>query len=143
MRYKKNILRRDIINRYGEETGLPLFANVGQESLPVGRESLPVHVKARLESAPKAIALATDTRKLGEMTAKIDEMKLADKQQEVLDTMYYRDDWSYQELALKLGWSVNRVIPRVTELREMGLVIPYIKRPCEITGMIVQTWRVK
>ncbi len=134
MGYRKNTYRRDIINRFGETAGTPLFD---------AKNPLPDHVEKRLDSAPKSIFVASETRKLGEVTAKIDEMKLADTQQTVLDTMYLRDDWTYQELAEKLEWSVNRVIPRVYELRQLGLVVAAERRICSVTGMVVQSWKVK
>lgn len=87
--------------------------------------------------------LATETRKLAHMTLKYDELNLGDKQQRVLDTMYLRDNWTNSELAQKLEWSINRITGRVFELRQIGLVITAEKRVCDVTGMIVQSWRVK
>ena len=87
--------------------------------------------------------MADETRKVAHMTVNIDELKLGEKQQKVLDTMYLRDDWTSEEIAEKLSWGINRVVGRVFELRQLGLVIPALKRQCSITGMIVQAWRVK
>lgn len=134
-RYRKNKLRFDTIQRFGQEVGLPLFR---QEN-----KSIPKHIQKRIEIAPKSIAVATDTKKLAHLAVTADEIKLAEKQQAVLEKMYEQENWSYQELAKALDWSVNRVIPRVFELRQFGLVIAGERRLCRITGMIVQTWRVK
>jgi predicted transcriptional regulator len=133
--YRKNVYRKDLIQRFGQETGLPLFEKENKE--------IPKHVQKRIETVPKAIYEATETRKIADMTEKVDQLSLADKQQQVLGTMYERNDWSYQELAEKLGWSVNRVIPRVYELRQLGLVVPAEKRQCLVTGYVIQSWRVK
>ena len=92
---------------------------------------------------PKSIMTATETRKLAEMTVKIDAMRLANRQQEILDTMYLRDDWTNTEIAEKLELPINRVVGRTFELRQMGLVVPSRKRQCMVTRMIVQAWKVK
>ncbi len=127
-----------MIERFGEEAGLPLFAGETR-----ARGHVPKHVQVRLERAPKAIQTADETRKLAHMTINIDDLKLGEKQQRILDAMYLRDDWTSEEIAQKLGWGINRVVGRVFELRQLGLVIPALKRTCSITGMIVQAWRVK
>lgn len=47
------------------------------------------------------------------------------------------------ELAEGLGWSVNRVTPRVLELRKKGRVELAEKRRCRITGRFAMAWKVK
>lgn len=49
---------------------------------------------------------------------------------------------SFQEISRFLGWTVNRIIPRVDELRKAGRVVPAIKRQCTVTGHDCQTWTV-
>ena len=56
--------------------------------------------------------------------------KITDSQSAVLG-VFYADpmifDWTNSEIAQKLKWSINRVTPRVYELREMkvlGLTTP-------------------
>ena len=44
------------------------------------------------------------------------------------------------EIAQKLGWGINRVTPRVLELRESGLVEEMGKK--SINGRMVMSWRV-
>ena len=110
-----------MIERFGPETGLPLFAQTSE--------------------IPSAIPIATDTRKLAELTVKNDRVNLNKKQLEVLRIMQDKPDWTYQELSSSMGWSVNRIIPRVMELRQLGLIVMGGKRQCGTTGMIVQSWR--
>lgn len=62
---------------------------------------------------------------------------------DVLEMLRNLGEASFQELAAQLGWSVNRVIPRIAELRKDGVVVEGSKRPCSITGHDVQTWRAK
>ena len=45
------------------------------------------------------------------------------------------------EIARTLGWSINRVTPRVLELRAMGLVEDSGTRPCTVTGRRCHAWR--
>ena len=47
------------------------------------------------------------------------------------------------EIADALGWSINRVTPRVFELRKQGLVCEDRRRYCDITGRTVIAWRSK
>ena len=90
------------------------------------------------------MSIADETKKLAEMTVKHDELRLGDKQQKVLDVFYLGgEDWTSEEIAEKLEWGINRVVGRIFELRQLGLVIPGKKRECTITGMVVQAWRVK
>lgn len=59
---------------------------------------------------------------------------------EVLRAMTGKQDFSNMELAQRLGWSINRVTPRVKELRDAGLVQFKTIRSCKITGRAVKTW---
>ena len=45
------------------------------------------------------------------------------------------------ELAKKMGYAINRITPRIFELRELGLVRRETKRPCKITGRMAIVWR--
>ena len=68
--------------------------------------------------------------------------KLGEKQREVLsvfeDNPYH--DYTNMELAEHLGWGINRVTPRVKELRSHGYLEEKEKRLCEITGFRVIAW---
>lgn len=47
------------------------------------------------------------------------------------------------EIAKGLGWSINRVTPRVLELRKEGRIEQEGTRKCEETGREAMTWRTK
>ena len=70
--------------------------------------------------------------------------KLAECQQRVLDVFYENPDrdWTNMELAEYLGWSVNRVCPRVLELREKGILVRSCRRRCRVTGNNAYAWRI-
>lgn len=44
------------------------------------------------------------------------------------------------EIAKRLGWSINRVTPRIFEMRADGVVIDAGKRPCSETGRTCYQW---
>jgi hypothetical protein len=44
------------------------------------------------------------------------------------------------ELAYYLNWPINRITPRILELRKLGYVKHYGKRQCKITGSMANTW---
>jgi hypothetical protein len=68
---------------------------------------------------------------------------LTDRQKEVLDRIRYFPDVTNMELAVSLGWTVNRVTGRVGELRRLDLVLDAGKRPCKITGGMSHCWKAK
>ena len=68
---------------------------------------------------------------------------LTDRQKAVLDRLRYFPDFTNMELAVSMGWTVNRVTGRVGELREMGLVLDAGRRPCKITKGMSHAWRAK
>ena len=47
------------------------------------------------------------------------------------------------EIAAALDWSINRVTPRIKELRDIGVVETAGLRNCKITGEVVNIWRMK
>jgi len=69
--------------------------------------------------------------------------KLGDKQKEVYQMLKNLDSANNAILSRKLNWAINRVTPRVLELREAGLVIQDSIRPCPITGKLTCFWRIK
>lgn len=73
-----------------------------------------------------------------------DEIKqdLGDKQKIVLDTIRGAsyDGLTNMEISKILDWSVNRVTPRVNELRKLGLVVLVCKRNCRVTGYRALAW---
>ena len=134
-RYRRNRFRQETIQRFGQTANLPLFNG---HSKPISEPT-----KSRFERAPKAIALATDTRNLSDTILRHDEISLSEKQLAVLEAIQLIGPASNEEVAHYLGWPINRVVGRTFELREFGVVLPAGKRQCRITGNIVHTWRVK
>jgi len=68
---------------------------------------------------------------------------LGDRQTQVLKLLESIDrPLTNSEIAQQLGWSINRITPRVFELREKGLVEEDKKKPCPITGRNALTWRI-
>lgn len=59
---------------------------------------------------------------------------LTERQKEVLDALRYFPDATNMELAVHMGWTVNRIPGRIGELREQGLVLVSCRRRCKITG---------
>jgi len=62
------------------------------------------------------------------------------KQRVVFDAICSHNGITNMELATELGWSINRVTPRVHELRKIGLVKLKEKRNCNITGRLAMSW---
>ncbi len=54
----------------------------------------------------------------------------------------WADAVTNMELSELLGWSINRVTPRVKELREQGLVTKHDTRTCRVTGNNANTWAI-
>jgi hypothetical protein len=68
---------------------------------------------------------------------------LTDRQKEVLDRLRYFPDVTNMELAVNMGWSVNRITGRVGELRKLELVLDAGRRRCKITGGTAHAWKAK
>ena len=51
--------------------------------------------------------------------------------------------FSNMELSLFLGLPINRITPRVLELRKMGYIVADIVKPCFYTGRMVTFWRLR
>jgi len=72
--------------------------------------------------------------------------KLGSVQRRVLDVFYENPnikDWTNMELARALGWDINRVTPRVFELRELGVLTESRRRFCAVTHRRSIAWRIK
>jgi len=54
----------------------------------------------------------------------------------------YPLNYTNMELARELGWSINRVTPRVLELRQRGLLIHSETRVCNVTHNMAMAWTV-
>jgi predicted transcriptional regulator len=68
---------------------------------------------------------------------------LGKKQKEVLDTLRYFPDATNAEIAARMDWPVNRITPRILELRKMELVLDAGKRTCKVTGSTAHAWKAK
>ncbi len=64
---------------------------------------------------------------------------LAERHQAVIKALH-GSDMTNSELSHILGWEINRVTPRVKELREKGLVEEKTRRRCNHTGRTAIVW---
>lgn len=51
-------------------------------------------------------------------------------------------DATNAEVAMTLGWQINRVTPRMLELRDQLFVQYSTTRECRVTGATAKAWRV-
>ena len=68
---------------------------------------------------------------------------LGAKQKEVIDALRFFPDATNAEIAARLGWPVNRITPRMLELRTMELVLEAGRRRCKVTGSMAHAWKAK
>lgn len=66
--------------------------------------------------------------------------KLSDRQAIVYATLKTNGSMSNMELSEVLCWSINRVTPRVLELRKEGFIYLKEQRHCKVTGRLVNVW---
>jgi hypothetical protein len=71
------------------------------------------------------------------------EPSLGDRQMMVYQALRLLGPSTSMELSRYLGWSINRVTPRVFELRQGFFVVAGEKRPCKITGRTAYEWKVR
>lgn len=73
--------------------------------------------------------------------------KLGEKQAEVYKVLASATrrgfDMTNMELSMLLKWSINRVTPRVYELRQNELVVLSQRRECGVTGRWACAWKTK
>ena len=69
------------------------------------------------------------------------EPELVGRQAHVFSVLEERGPLSNSELAEVLGWGINRVTPRIFELRRLGRVVMETQRSCRVTGRMVYVWR--
>lgn len=65
---------------------------------------------------------------------------IGQRQTEVLEAIRTLGEATNSEIAVHLGFSINRVTPRCLELREAGKVVDVGKRKCSITGRLCYVW---
>jgi hypothetical protein len=68
---------------------------------------------------------------------------LGAKQKQVLDALRFVPDATNAELGRHLSWPVNRITPRVLELRKVGLILDAGRRICKVTGSMAHAWKAK
>lgn len=68
---------------------------------------------------------------------------LGAKQKQVLDALRFFPDATNAELAAHLRWPVNRITPRMLEVRQMGLALEAGRRMCKVTGGTAWAWKAK
>jgi hypothetical protein len=68
---------------------------------------------------------------------------LGAKQKAVLDALRFFPDATNAEIAAHLKWPVNRITPRILELRGMDLVFDAGRRRCRVTGSMAHCWKAK
>jgi len=66
---------------------------------------------------------------------------LNQKQKAVIDALRFFRNATNAEVAQHLGWEINRVTPRVLELRKLGKIIDTGRRTCKVTGNTAHAWR--
>jgi len=71
--------------------------------------------------------------------------KLRQKQRQVMQVFLDNPhcDYTNMEAAVILRWSINRVTPRVLELRDQGLLVQSCRRRCKITRNMANAWRLQ
>ncbi len=67
--------------------------------------------------------------------------ELGNKQKAILDIIGYLGSCTNSEIARFSGITINRVTPRVLELRDKGFVILDCKKECPVTGRLAMAWR--
>lgn len=70
------------------------------------------------------------------------EPDLGVRQEHVLSVLRENGSMTNSELGRLLGWSINRVTPRIFELRQLGRVVLDCRRSCRVTGRQAYSWRV-
>lgn len=68
---------------------------------------------------------------------------LGKTQKAVLDALRFFPDATNAEIADYMDWPVNRITPRMGELRKQGLVLDAGRRRCKVTGSTAHAWRAK
>ncbi len=68
---------------------------------------------------------------------------LGDRQEKVFSLLQEHRALCNQQIAKLLGWEINRVTPRVQELRDMGLVEEAYRDKYLPTNRLVIFWRLK
>lgn len=138
MPYKRNEAVADVIEQH-PTAGLPLFQTENKE--------LSKREQYLVTEAPRAIPLATDTRKLSHIVLTFDPDILNKKELWVFNAFKElreqgHDDATNEEIRVHLNTEINRVVGRTFALREKGVLGKSQKRKCRITGNLVTAWTI-
>jgi hypothetical protein len=133
--FRKNSLRIEMLNRFGQTAGCPLFDETSK--------SLSDADKALLQNAPKAIPTGIETKRLAYIKLLHDQRRLSDMEKLAWEAFAQLGPASNMEIAKHLGKESGWVSARNNALRELGILTSDVKRKCRVTGEVVQTWRVK
>lgn len=87
-----------------------------------------------------AMASVRDTSLMAWMEV---QSSLGEKQGLVFAALKAFGPMTNMELASHLGWSINRVTPRVLELRNESFVVYEGSRSCKVTGRTAYVWRAR
>lgn len=69
--------------------------------------------------------------------------KIAGRRKQVYAMLAMMGPSTNAEVAQRLGWSINRVTPRMLELRENGWVENAGTRECKVTKNNAHAWRAR
>ena len=69
--------------------------------------------------------------------------QLGTTQKAVLDALRFFPDATNAEIADYMDWPVNRITPRMGELRKQGLVFDAGRRTCKVTGSTAHAWKAR
>ena len=67
---------------------------------------------------------------------------LGHRQKVIYEAFGTRENFTNSEMSAYLNWPINTVVPRVNELRKVGLVRQSGIRTCKVTGRNVIAWEV-
>lgn len=136
--YKRNPAVAEVLGQH-PTAGLPLFQTEN--------EGLSKHEQYIATKAPRAIPLATDTRKLSHIALTFDKDILTKKQLWVfnafkeLRALGYADATN-EEIRVHLNTRINLIVGRTFELRQKGVIGKSRKRKCRVTNNIVTAWTI-
>jgi hypothetical protein len=133
--YAKNNYRADRIQRFGVTTGTPLFEAVNKTLSDLSQ--------TRLDAAPKSIPTGAETRRLAHTILQHDPLHLSEINQKVWEAFAEFGPATNFEIAQRLDKESGYISARNNDLRKLGLLTSDAKRRCNVTGNIVQTWKVK
>lgn len=141
--FSKNNYRKDLIDRFGQTAGLPLFE--------AAQKQLSKRTQSRFDAAPKAIPTGNDVKRLHRVSQKINEAELNMNQQIVFDAFAFLGPSTNKEVSKYLKekyplpkdkWEASTVNARNYELRQFGKLTKAGKRQCRVTNEVVSIWKI-